>query len=525
MTPILNEKTLQLILNDRKLRSSLTRESAIYFATIYFPHYFGYGFAQFQYDMFGIVEDRRIEFAIAITFRGSGKSTLFTTIAPLWYVMGILQKKHVLIVCQTQEQARSHMASIKAELEANELLRDDLGPFKETNTTWNSMSLEFSKYGAKITAVSIDQSIRGLRYKQYRPDVIICDDIEDSSSVKTKEGRKRIHELYSSEIAPLGDINTKIIMVGNYLHPNSLLTTLRETLKSGNFEGRGKELFVPLVNDEQQIALPQKFQSMVDIERLRELVADYRIWMQEYMLKVVPEEDQLVTYNDIRWYDEIPSGWEPYFRFRAAGVDLAISKSLRSDLTAIVSAEVYRNGKDYHIFIQRNPINKRFNFRETIEFLHDFKGAFPGTHLFVESVGYQESLIEQLREEGINAHEAKIGNLSKQERLAIVVHWIRKGMIHFPADGATDLVNQIVNFGAELHDDLVDAFTLLIMQIMKFANDDAIPTETDDYSGPMIIPGGFMNWAIRTHSPSRKFNPRTLENDRYGFNQRDSLYD
>lgn len=264
---------------------------------------------------------------------------------------------------------------------------------------------------------------------------------------------------------------------------------------------------------------------MVDIERLKELVADNRIWMQEYMLKVVPEEDQLVTYNDIRWYDEIPSGWEPYFRFRAAGVDLAITKNLRSDLTAVVSAEVYRNGKDYHIFIQRNSINKRFNFRETIEFLHKFKEAFPSTHLFVESVGYQMSLIEQLREEGIDAHEAKIGNLSKQERLAIVVHWIRKGMIHFPTDGATDLVNQIVNFGAELHDDLLDAFTLLIMQIMVYANDDAIPAETDDYSGPMIVQGDFMDWVIRTHNSSKRLNLRTLENDPYGFEASNSFFD
>ena len=513
MTPLLNENTLQTILSDRNMRASLTKESALYFATIYFPHYFGYGFAQFQFDMFRIVEDREGRLTVAITFRGSGKSTLFTTIAPLWCIMGIQQKKHVLIVCQTQEQARSHMASIKAELESNELLRSDLGPFKETNNTWNAMSLEFSKYGAKITAVSIDQGIRGLRYKQYRPDLIICDDIEDSSSVKTKEGRKRIHELYSSEIAPLGDLNTKMIMVGNYLHPNSLLTTLRESLRSGKIQGA--ELFVPLVNDEGQIAWPQKFSSLADIENLKAMVADNRIWMQEYMLKVIPEDDQLVRYEDIRWYDDIPAGWEPYLRFRAAGIDLAISKDAKADYTAVVSGSVYRNGNDYHIFIDRNPTNKRFNFRETIDFMHGFKASFPGTHLFVESTGYQRSLVQQLTSEGIDAHEVQIGNVSKQERLALVVNWIRRGQVHFPKEGATDLVNQIVNLGSELHDDLVDAFTLLMIQVMMYTHDDTVPSSVNfDYAKIRFV--GMFNRRSDL-SDYKKFNLRTLKYDPVGW--------
>ncbi|HEX7018210.1 MAG TPA: hypothetical protein VF209_04870 [Patescibacteria group bacterium] len=516
--PLLNDSLMQKIATDQLVRTSLTKESALYFATIYFPHYFGYGFAEFQYQMFQVVEDMGCPFVVGVTFRGSGKSTLFTTIAPLWCIMGARQKKHVLIVCQTQEQARAHMASIKAELESNDLLRNDLGPFKETNNKWSAMTLEFSKYGAQITAVSIDQSVRGLRYKQYRPDLIICDDIEDTSSVKTKEGRKHIHELYSSEIAPLGDLKTKIIMVGNYLHPNSLLSTIIEQIKAGTMAGR--YLFVPLINDEGQIAWPEKFATMQQIQELRERVADERIWMIEYMLKAIPEEDQLVRYEDILRYSQIPNGWEPYFQYRAAGIDLAISKDAKADFTAIVSGAVYRHEGEYHIFIDRNPTNERLNFRDTIDFLLDFKKVYPDTHLFVESTGYQKSLVEQLNEEGIDAHEVQVGGLSKQERLALVVRWIKKGLIHFPKEGVTDLVNQIVNFGAEKHDDLVDAFTLLITQVMEYAQSDRTPTSVSGYNGPVIlkVPGGFMGQVLRSRRRSGKFNARTLENDPYGWN-------
>lgn len=516
-TTLINSQLMETIAKDTLVRASLTKESALYFATVYFPHYFGYGFAKFQYQMLQIVEDKDCPFVVNITFRGSGKSTLYTTIAPLWFIMGAHHKKHVLLVCQTQEQARTHMASIKAEVEANELLRNDLGPFKETNDKWNAMTLEFSKYGAQITAVSIDQSVRGLRYKQYRPDMIICDDIEDTSTIKTKEGRKRIHNLYASEIAPLGDLNTRIIMVGNYLHPNSLLSTLIERMKSGNMTGQ--YLFVPLINDEGQIAWPEKFTSMDQIQELRERVADERIWMQEYMLKVVPEEDQLVRYEDILYYREKPKGWEPYLKYKAAGIDLAISKDDKADFTAVVSGPVYKNEDDYHIFIDPHPTNLRLNFRETIEFLENFNKDYPETHLFVESTGYQRSLVEQLKEEGVNAHEVQVGGMSKQERLALVVRWIKRGLIHFPQHGSTDLINQIVNFGAEKYDDLVDAFTLLILQVMEHAKNNSTPISISKYSGPFIIkvPGGFRAAVLRNKRRSQEFNLRTLENDPYGW--------
>jgi predicted phage terminase large subunit-like protein len=253
---------------------------------------------------------------------------------------------------------------------------------------------------------------------------------------------------------------------------------------------------------------------MNQIQELRERVSDERIWMQEYMLKVVPEEDQLIRYEDILYYSEKPRGWEPYLQYRAAGIDLAISKDAKADFTAVVTGPVYRNGDEYHIYIDPNPTNQRLNFRETIEFLLNFNEEYPDTHLFVESTGYQRSLVEQLNEEGVDAHEVQVGGMSKQERLALVVRWIKKGLIHFPQHGATDLVNQIVNFGAEKHDDLVDAFTLLILQVMEYTKTNSTPVRISDYSGPVLMRliGG-----PRSVNLDTKFEPKTLRNDPYGW--------
>jgi phage terminase large subunit-like protein len=96
-----------------------------------------------------------------VAFRGSAKSTIFTTSYPVWAILGEQQKKFVLILCQTQAQAKQHMMNLRRELESNALLKSDLGPFQEENNEWGSSSLVFSRLGARITAVSTEQSVRG----------------------------------------------------------------------------------------------------------------------------------------------------------------------------------------------------------------------------------------------------------------------------------------------------------------------------------------------------------------------------
>lgn len=188
-----------------------------------------------------------------------------------------------------------------------------------------------------------------------------------------------------------------------------------------------------------------------------------------------------------------------------------------------MSGAVYRNKNKHHIFLDRNPTNKRFNFRETIDFLMSFKKVYPDTHLFIESTSYQQSLTQQLLYEGIDAHDIQIGNTDKLGRLATAGYWIRRGQIHFPKEGSTDLVNQIVNFGAENHDDLVDAFTLLILQVMEFAKTNSKPNSINGNLVKMHIVGSphdTLEWRKLEDMEfgSKDFNLKTLERDPHGWN-------
>jgi hypothetical protein len=129
------------------------------------------------------------------------------------------------------------MMNIRTELEGNDVLKKDLGPFQEESDEWGSFSLVFKKHGARITVASSEQSIRGIRHNEHRPDLIICDDVEDVQSTKTREGRDKTYNWLRGEVIPAGDKNTRLIIVGNLLHEDSLLMRIKDEISKGKAKG------------------------------------------------------------------------------------------------------------------------------------------------------------------------------------------------------------------------------------------------------------------------------------------------
>lgn len=459
------------MLKDRKVRTAITRESLWYFFHLYFAHYVKYATAPFQAEMFSLIEDENVSNLFIVAFRGSGKSTIITTAYPIWSILGKQQKKFVLILCQTQVQAKQHMRNLRQELENNSVLKDDLGPFKEEADEWGSFSLVFAEHGARITAASSEQSIRGLRHNQHRPDLIIGDDVEDIASTKTREGRDKTFQWFTGEVIPTGDRTTRIIVIGNLLHEDSLLMRLKERVEKKTINGVFKEY--PLVTKDGQILWIGKYPTLEEVESEKLRAGNEFAWQREYMLKIVPADDQAIYREWIQYYDEIPpptrfkSGYSSYREVRI-GVDPAISKSAYADYTAMVPGLLYEVEDGYRVYVLPRIINKRMNFPETVDMCrlleteyHAQRGAHPS--FVVEDVGYQKALPQQLEKEGIRyVKMVRPGTTDKRTRIVLTASAIKNGRVLFPREGAEELVQQLVHLGVEKHDDLADAFANLV---------------------------------------------------------------
>lgn len=461
----LSEEDLLKAIRNPKMRQELAKGSIRYFLAIYFANFLNYPIAPFHENFFRIAEDDSIPLAVILAFRGCAKSTIFSLGYPIWAIIGRPQKKFVLIITQTQLQARKIMNNIKSQLESNDLLKADIGPFVEESEEWSSTSLVLKKYNARIMVASTEQSVRGLLNKQYRPDVIILDDIEDLASVKKIEGRDKLFEWYTGDIVALGDRHTRYFLLGTRLHHEDLPSRLINDIKANERDGISME--IPIVQNGKP-TWPGKYPDLAAVEMEKRKVGNKVSWEREYMINLISPEEQLIKPEWITHYDRLPSFDD--LSCVVVGVDLAIKQTETADFTAMVPIYVYGEDQDSQFYVGTPIINRRLTLHATATTAYQLYTTLPKGYLVtfvVEDVGYQLAAIQEMKMKGIPVEGTKVHGQDKYTRASIVSPFFEQGRVHFPASGAEDLIRQTTGFPNESHDDMVDALVYALLKIQE----------------------------------------------------------
>lgn len=459
---------VEAIQKDKSVRISLARESHVWFFNMYFAEHLEFKTAPFQYEMLDLTERDDWNLLCVVAFRNSAKTTILGTSHVLWSILGRKESKFAMIFSQTQAQARQAMMNIRSALETNQLLKRDLGPFREETNEWGSSTIVFTRHNARISVASVNESVRGIKHMQHRPDLVIIDDPEDIQSTKTKESRDKTYGWLKGEIMPIGSRKTRVVVIGNALHEDCLVMRLKKEISEKGTDGIYKEY--PIVNGQGKIMWPGKFPTTRDIESERRRIGNDKSWFREFMLKNVPDEERIVKREWIRYYETLPDRDDPDtgYRMSASAVDLGVKSSKRSDPTAIVSCHVYGSGKDGRIYILPSFFNGRIPFPKIIEKIKEVSekvGDGKRTRMYVESVAAQSYVLQELVHQGYPVHEY-IPRGEKAMRLSNITPLLQNGQILFHR-GCEEIISQMVNFGLENHDDLVDALTSLVTEMMK----------------------------------------------------------
>ncbi len=249
------------------------------------------------------------------------------------------------------------------------------------------------------------------------------------------------------------DVDSKIIVIGNWLHEDALMARLKRLKQFTTLE-------YPLIKDIdgiEYVMWPALYPDQESLDKKREEMQEVA-WQREMLLKIVAEEGQEVKPEDIKYYDEQPDPERG--GLKGHGVDLAISTAESADFTTDVEGHVHYEEEKPKIYIQPNPLCAHLDFYHTIEY---FKGKPRGTHLwFVEDVAYQKAAIQEM-ERNLLAVIAVKPIADKRARLRVASRYIKNGTVMFPRTGCEKLIAQLLNFGNEEHDDLVDGLVNLIL--------------------------------------------------------------
>lgn len=227
------------------LRKQLAAIDLAYFGRAYLSHYFKKKSPAFHEELddvwkkgvlkgYNVCEDaHRIDEqegtrnAIAAP-RGHAKSTNFTFKDSLHAVL-YRYKHYILIISDASEQAEGFLEDIRIELEENPDINEDFGEQKGEKA-WRAGVL-ITKENIKIEAVGSGKKVRGRRHRNWRPDLIVLDDIENDENVATPEQRRKLLSWFEKAVSKAGDTYTDIMYIGTVLHYDSLLSNVMEKPK------------------------------------------------------------------------------------------------------------------------------------------------------------------------------------------------------------------------------------------------------------------------------------------------------
>ena len=159
-----------------------------------------------------------------IVFRGGAKSTRAEE--AICVMAGLREFSHCFIIGASSQKAEERLHAIRRQFEKNEKLIHVFGDLR--GQPWTDEKIELST-GITIQAMGRGQAIRGTKNEDFRPDLIVIDDIEDKMSVSTPEGRAKIMDWVLSELLPSGDTERlRVRVLANDMHPECLANSLEK---------------------------------------------------------------------------------------------------------------------------------------------------------------------------------------------------------------------------------------------------------------------------------------------------------
>ncbi|MDD3137759.1 MAG: hypothetical protein PHX08_02155 [Lachnospiraceae bacterium] len=189
-----------------ELRRLMGEMDIEFFALCYFPKYFDRTFGSFHKELFQELKYMLQNTGLIEAFglpREYGKSTINFFLFPLYSTL-YNKSQFTLIISATEQIALSFLDMIKDELENNQLLLEDFGIQK--GNRWNNNEIWIkgrNNIDACIMVRGIDGSLRWIHFKQYRPQLVLLDDLLKDDTAKSETKREQGKNTFTMLSFPL----------------------------------------------------------------------------------------------------------------------------------------------------------------------------------------------------------------------------------------------------------------------------------------------------------------------------------
>lgn len=427
------------------------------FANYCFSHHQTKPTPEFHREIYKLYEDWNLT-RIGIGAPRSHSKTSITDLFFLAWVIVNQKAKFILLVSDTYSQATLFLETLKAELEGNEKLKMLYG--KLTSDHWSEG--EIITNGIMVKALGAGMKVRGLKFRESRPDLIIVDDLENDELVENKERREKLERWYNGALIPSLTKDGRIIVIGTILHYDSLLAKI---LDKKLYTEYTKRTYRAVENG--QPLWPEH----LNLEELEKLKQEYiakgqaSLFYSEYMNDPIDKESQefkreFILYRSQEEVDKLQTN-------NYLTVDTAISERSSADYTGFCDNSVDRENK-WNLKAWR----KRINPLELIDTLFALHRERRYNQIGIEKTIYlqaiQPFLDEEMRKrnEFLPIVELLHNQQAKETRIrGLLPRYASRSVFHIEGQ-CNDLEDEMMTFPKGIHEDILDSLAYQL-QIAK----------------------------------------------------------
>jgi len=419
--------------------------------------------------------------------RGFAKSTAITHSYTLACAL-FRERSFILLISGTEGQSILFLNDLKNELKDNTNIHMLFGIPKFLKDAETDIIVEMPDgHRFRVMAKGAEQQMRGAKWAGKRPDLIICDDIEEDEQVMNKERREKFRKWFFGALLPLRSDNGIVRIVGTILHMDSMLERLmpehqlaerkkiklliREPLKEyTDYKLPWKAIKYRAHTSEWDYLLwPEKrTREWLESEREKYIAQGMpEIYSQEYLN--IPIDETRAFFKRTDFIPQLEDDKKKGLRYYIAS-DMAVSEADRADWTVFCIGGMDETGL-LHIV---NVVRDRMDAKQIIDQML-YLETFYKPEIFAMEKGQIEKAIgpflnEEMIKRNIYPNIIKLApSVDKTQRARSIQARVRARGVRFDkeADWYQPFEDELTRFPRDKHDDQVDAFSYLGLVIDK----------------------------------------------------------
>lgn len=447
--------------------------------------------------------------------RGLGKTSMSNLLVPAKKAL-FQEARYIVPVSASATLAEQQSENLKMKLLRNNRITKMFGDMttKRLNKQQWVINVGGEAQGKDVCIMprGAGQQIRGLLYKDYRPDLFIIDDLEDPDHMDSEDQRKKKKAWFFGDLMQAVDNyasigSWEIIMVGTILHQDSILNNLRD---SDNWD----VVEVAICNEKLESNAPEWVSDQWVRDKYNELKAEGEVdtFYREYMnMASAGGEDAAFQKSFFQYYDPTKKNLRNSDNIEnVILVDPARTAKMESADSAIVGVAVDFRTQSIYV---RDIVSAKLSPDQLYNEIFKMESRIKAKAIGIEVTGLHEFITYPLKNEmakrGSHMELMELharggtNEKGKIQRIRSLVPFYRQGLVYHNPSCCVQLEAQLMSFPRAKNFDIMDALAYMV-ELMERGERYMYRKPYNDYEDPDDIEAEFREIQYDYDSPLRQ---------------------